>query len=190
MSSGPTVAGQAESPKRGRLHPAESYSSVVHFTEWLRDFGKLHEHARRGYLSEDDLEVYLTRRDELTRALVAAQQRLAPAGANRRKVLRVARALQVELETALVRERALTTSVSTLGFSTLLAKPPHQDDVMKCSLRMPGGEQLETTARPVGTNVQAGGTLVSFTFGTLGERDRERLETLIFDTALEQLADP
>jgi len=162
----------------------------VHFTEWLRDFSALHEHARRGYLSGEDREIYLARRDELTQALIAAQQRLAAQGANRRNLLRVARAIEVELATPLSRERALTTSLSVGGFSALLATPLTRDEVMKCSLRMPGGEQIETTAKPVGTMAHAGTTLVSFTFGKLGDRDRERLETLIFDTALEQLADP
>jgi hypothetical protein len=159
----------------------------MHFTEWLRDFSVLHEHARRGHLSGDDREVYLARRDELTRALVAAQQRLAAPGANRRNVLRVARALQIELETPLSRERALTMTLSVGGFSALLAKPPGCDEVLTCSLRMPGGEHIETTARSVGTKLQAGSTQVSFAFGKFDERDRERLETLIFDTALEQL---
>jgi hypothetical protein len=162
---------------------------VVHFTEWLRNFSALHERARRGHLSGDDRDEYLTRRDDLTRALVAVQRRLAAPGANRRNVLRVSRALQVELEAPLSRERALTTTVSVGGFSALLAEPPCRDELLKCSLLMPGGEHIETTARPVGTKLQPGTTHVSFAFGKLDDHDRERLEMLIFETALEQLAE-
>jgi len=156
--------------------------------EWLRQFRALHEHARRGDLSGDDRSAYLAARDELARAVVAAQQLPTLPGLTPRQNLRVARALQVDLETPFYRDRVMTMTISVGGFSTLLAKPPRADEEVKCSIRLPGGERIETTAKPVGTKPQAGSVNVSFAFGKISEPDRERLEMLIFDTALEQLA--
>jgi len=156
--------------------------------EWLQAFRALHERARSGSLSPDDRSAYLAGREELARALVAAQQLTVTPGMRPREALRVARALQVDLETPLSRERATTMTLSIGGFSALLAKAPRPDEALKCTLRIPGGDSIETTARPVGTKPQPGSVHVSFAFGKLGEAERERLELLIFDTVLAQLA--
>jgi hypothetical protein len=162
--------------------------AAVSFAEWLVDFRALHELARREHLSGDLRDAYLARRHELTQALVAVQQRFAPPGANRRKMLRVVRALRLELETMVGRERALTMNLSVGGFSALLAKAPRQDEVVKCLLRLPAGKNIEAAVRPVGTRHLPRSAQVSFAFGELTDAERERLELLIFDTALELLA--
>src|SRR5512133_3575793 len=130
--------------------------------EWLQAFRTLHERARTGRLSAEDHSAYLAGREELARALVAAQRLSVTAGTPPREALRVARALQVDLETPLSRERAMTMTLSIGGFSALLAKAPRSDEALKCTIRIPGGESIETTARAVGTKPQAGSANVSF----------------------------
>jgi hypothetical protein len=156
--------------------------------EWLREFRALHERARRGDLSGDDRTAYLAGRDELARALVAAQRLAIALGMTPRQVLRVARALQVDLDTPLAHLRVMTLTLSIGGFSALLAKPPRPDEELRCTIRVPGGGRIETTARAVGSKPQSGSVNVSFAFGTIADADRERLELVIFDTALEQLS--
>jgi PilZ domain len=155
--------------------------------EWLQAFRTLHERAKAGRLSPEERSAYLAGREELARALVAAQRLSLTPGTRPREALRVARALQVDLETPLSRERAMTMTLSIGGFSALLAKAPRPDEELRCTFRIPGGESIETTARPVGTKPRAGSVSVSFAFGKLGDADRERLELVIFDTVLEQL---
>lgn len=157
-------------------------------SEWLRAFRALHDLARRGALSERDRIDYLGARDELARALVAMQRLSVPAGATPRQALRVARALQVDLETPFAITRATTRTLSIGGFSALVAKPPARGEDVKCSLRIPGGEPVVTTARLLDSRLQAGSSEASFAFGSLSEADRERLELLVFDTVLEQLS--
>ncbi len=156
--------------------------------DWLQAFRALHERARSGRLAPDERSVYLAGREELARALLAAQRLTVTAGMTPRETLRVARALQVDLETPFSKERAMTMTLSVGGFSALLAKAPKLDESVSCTLRVPGGEPITTTARPVGTKAQGGSVSVSFAFGKLAEADRERLELLIFDTVIDGLA--
>ncbi len=161
---------------------------MVDLAEWLRAFRLLHERARSGKLSSADRADYQAARDELARALIDAQRLAVDPTEPPRNALRVARALQVDLEAPASRERAVTATVSAGGFSVLLAKapPPHKE--MKCSIRIPGGEPIVATVVPAGAKPQLASTQVSFVFKNLGDADRERLEFLIFDTALSQLS--
>jgi hypothetical protein len=156
--------------------------------EWLQAFRELHDRARCGDLSGDDRRTYLAAREELARAFVGLQRLPVSAGLTPRQALRVARALQVDLDTPLEHHRVMTLNICVGGFSALLAKAPRPDDEMKCTVRLPGGEHFETTAKAVGSKPQGGSTNVSFTFGKLADADRERLELFVFDIALEQLA--
>jgi hypothetical protein len=90
--------------------------------------------------------------------------------------------------TPLEHHRVMTLNICCGGFAALLAKTPRPDDEMKCTVRLPGGERIETAAKAVGSKPQGGSTNVSFAFGKLADADRERLEMLVFDIALEQLA--
>lgn len=155
---------------------------------WLRAFRELHDRARKGALSPQERTEYLGARDELARAIVSMQRLAVPAGTTPRQALRVARALQVDLETALMAARVTTKTLSIGGFSALLAKPPGRDDEVRCSLRLPGGEPIHATARLLEAKQQVGHAIATFAFGKLEDADRERLELLVFDTVLEQLA--
>jgi hypothetical protein len=155
-------------------------------SDWLRVFRTLHEGAKRGTLSGADAEDYRAGCDELSRALLAAQRVTAPPGEAPRHVLRVARALQVDLETATTHVRATTIDLGVGGFSALVAKAPREEQ--KATLRIPGGDPIVAAVVPGELKQQAGAVRVSFAFRKLGEAERQRLELLVMDTALSQLA--
>jgi hypothetical protein len=159
-------------------------------TEWLLGFRQLHERARSGRLGGADLARYHTGRDELARALLAAQKLQLRTGEVPRRALRVARALQVDLDFATSVVRAVTSDVSTGGFSCLLAKAPSLGEEARFALRMPAAQPLTGTARVQDVRPNQGNVRVSFAFGALSEDDRERVEMFVFDTVLAQIVAP
>ena len=156
--------------------------------EWLASFREMHEKARRRQLSAADLAIYRTGRDELARALLAAQRLTLKPGETPRQALRVARALQVDIDMLTSRERAITIDVSTGGFSCLLAKAPPLGEEVSVTLRIPASEPLAGRARIADAKPQAGNVRLAFQFTGLSEDERERLETFVFDTVLAQLS--
>ncbi|HEX9402248.1 MAG TPA: PilZ domain-containing protein [Anaeromyxobacter sp.] len=156
--------------------------------DWLRLFRTLHERAKKGELAGTDADDYRAGCDELARALIAAQRLTLKPGEMPRHALRVARALQVTLETPLSSIRAMTIDVCVGGFSVLLAKPPPPNEEQTATLRIPGGEPTVTTVLPGETKQQPGTVRVSFTFKKLPDDAKQRLELLVIDTALSQLA--
>jgi hypothetical protein len=155
-------------------------------SDWLATFRKLHEEAKAGKLSPAALADYVSGRDELARALLAAQRVMMKPGEVARRTLRVSKALQVDLEFGADKVRGLTLDLSAGGFALLLAKRPAVDEG-KFSLRMPGDAPLEGRLRLVEAKSQPGNKRVSFAFVDLGRDDTERLETLVFDTVLSQM---
>ncbi len=156
--------------------------------QWLLEFRQLHEKARRSQLSEREQQVYRSGRDELARALLAAQRLTLRPGETPRRALRVGRALQVDLDLLTSRERAVTIDLSTGGFSCLLAKAPPVGDEVGFSLRLPASDPLAGRARVTDVKVLPGNVRVSFQFANASESDRERLELFVFDTVLAQLS--
>jgi PilZ domain len=155
--------------------------------EWLVAFRQLHEKARRGQLKDRDLQTYRSGRDELARALLAAQRLSLRPGETPRRALRVARALQVDLDLGTSRERAVTLDLSTGGFSCLLAKAPPVGDEVGFNLRIPASEPLAGRARVQDAKVLPGNVRVAFAFLNQDEDDKERVELFVFDTVLAQL---
>jgi hypothetical protein len=153
------------------------------FADWLRVFRALHERAKKGELEGQDADEHRAACDELARALIAAQRLTLKPGEVPRHALRVARALQVDLETPLSHVRATTLDLCVSGFSVLLAKAP------PATLRMPGGaEPIHATVLVADLKQQPGNVRASFTFKRLTDENRARLELLVIDTALSQLA--
>ncbi len=173
---------------RSRLRSRRRGGRTVGVADWLGAFRVLHEKARQGTLSPAESDTYLAGREELARALFVPRGLAVVRSEERRKALRVARALQVDLATPETSTRAVTLSISAGGFSVLLAKAPASGEEMKVSLRLPGADPILATVVPVGVKPQVESVNVSFTFKDLSDADRERLEFLIFDTALSQLA--
>lgn len=155
--------------------------------EWLTTFRDMHERARRGQLNPREAASYKAGRDELARALLAAQRLTVKPGETPRQALRVARALQVDLNMPTSHQKAVTIDLSTGGFSTLLAGAPALGDEVRFSLRMPASEALAGQCRITDVKAQVGAVRVSFQFAGLSAADRERIEIFVFDTVLAQL---
>jgi hypothetical protein len=158
--------------------------------EWLSEFRRLHDKARLGRLAGAEIEIYRAGRDELARALLAAQRLHLKAGEVPRRALRVARALQVDVDFAVWQARAVTIDLSTGGFSCLLAKAGAVGEEARFSLRIPGSDPLAGRARVQDAKALQGNFRVAFEFLGLPEQDKERIELFVFDTVLSQLAAP
>jgi PilZ domain-containing protein len=161
---------------------------VTTLAAWLSAFRILHEKARKGTLVGIERDDYHAGRDELARALLAAQRLTVAQGQPPRQAIRVARALQLDLDLLTSRERAITLDLSTGGFSCLLAKAPPLGDEARFSLRLPGAEALSGHARVTDAKPNAGNVRVSFQMIGLSPEERERVELFVFDTLLAQLA--
>ncbi len=157
-------------------------------SDWLRLFRTLHDKAKKGGLSAEDAEAYRGGCDELARALMAAQRLSARPGEAPRHALRVARAVQVDLETPVSRVRATTIDLGVAGFSVLLAKAPPAGEEQTATLKLPERAPLVAPVLPGEVRAQTGTVRVSFTFKKLADADRAALELLVMDTALSQLA--
>ncbi len=159
-------------------------------SDWLRVFRALHEKARKGELSGEDAEAYRAGCDELARALMAAQKLAAKPGEAPRHALRVARAVQVDLDNRLSHVRSMTVDLGVTGFSTLLAKPPRAGDEHTATLKLPDRPPLavEVVAGEARPQPTPGSYRVAFAFRRLSDADRAALEMVVIDTALSQLA--
>jgi hypothetical protein len=151
---------------------------------WIEAFRDMHEKAKRGALAGRELSDYLSSRDELARALLAAQRVTIPSGLKPRRALRVARALQADLDFAVKAVRATTLDVSAAGFAALLPAPPRVGDEARVALRLPGGEVFKATARVAEAKALPGSARVAFTFVALRDEELERLERFVFDAVL------
>lgn len=157
-------------------------------TTWLKHFRALHARAKKATLSPEDQASYRAARDELARALLAAQHAMVRAGEAPRRQLRAGRALQVDIDFGKERVKAVTLDISSGGLGVLLATPPVPGDLVKVSLRLPGQEPVAGLARVVDVKVLPGNARAAFAWQGLPAADVERLETLVFDTVLEQIA--
>jgi hypothetical protein len=161
---------------------------VSDFSDWLRGFRDLHERARRGGLKEGEESTYLAARDELARAMVAAQRLSLKPGEKARHKLRVARALQLDLEIGGRYQRTVTLDLSAGGFSTVLAMPPGLGESMGVTLRLPAAESLACRARVTDVKPQDGSARVAAAFISLPPADLERLERFVIDAVLAMLS--
>ena len=155
--------------------------------QWMKTFRALHERAKRGALQGSEEQEYKAGREELARALVAAQRLTVQPDQSPRQALRVARAIQVELESRVRKEPLATFEISLGGFSAAMARPPAPDEELTATLRLPGTDPFATPVKVVGVKAQAGSVRVSFAFTRLEGAAAERLELAIFDTVLAQL---
>lgn len=156
--------------------------------DWLRVFRTLHEKAKKGELTGTDADDYVAGCDELARALIAAQKLSLRPGEVPRHTLRVARALQVTLETKISSVRATTIELSVAGFSVLLGKPPPPGEEQTATLRVPGADPIVATVIPGELKPQPGSIRAAFLFQKLPDPVKRRMEVLVIDTALSQLA--
>ena len=159
--------------------------------EWLHSFRDLHESHKRGELSPDEDASYIAGREELARALLAAQRLTARPGETQRRALRAACALQADVELPKSSERVVTLEIGAGGFGALFARPPPLGEEVRFSLRVPGGgDPITGRARIVDVKILPGNARGSFQFTHLDPADLERIEVLVFDTVLAHLAPP
>jgi hypothetical protein len=159
----------------------------MNLAQWISAFKALHAKAKGGALDDAEAFDYRAGREALARALVAAQGLTRQPGQAPREALRVARVLQVELESRVRSERLATSELSLGGFSARMARAPAPDEELTATMRLPGVEPVVTRVRVAGVKVQPGSELVSFSFMKLESEATERLEMAIFDVVLAQM---
>jgi hypothetical protein len=155
--------------------------------EWLKSFRSLHARFKAGELTPTEVATYRLGRDELARALLAAQQVAMKKTEVPRRQIRVARALQLDIDLGKDKIRGMTLDISAGGFGALLARPPTLGDAVKFSIRLPGQEAVSGAARVVDAKVLPGNVRAAFSFMNLTPQDAERVETFVFDALLEQI---
>jgi hypothetical protein len=161
---------------------------VGSLAEWISAFRELHEKARRGSLGFGEQATYRSARDELEHALLAAQRLTLKPGEKPRQALRVARALQIDIEIRAGRHRSVTLDVSVGGFSTHMPVAPELGEDMGIALRLPASGTLTCRARVTDARQKGKHVRVAARFLELPDADRDRLEMFVLDTVLAQLA--
>ncbi len=155
--------------------------------EWIEQLRILHDKYKQNKLAPDELEAYEGGREQLARALLKAQQLTLKPGETARQALRVARALQVDLELPTGWFRGPTVDLSSGGFSLLLSAGEVPRESIRYKLRL-GGDALEGRALPVQSKPQSGQLVrVSFAFENMKDEQRAKVETAVFDVALKML---
>jgi PilZ domain-containing protein len=155
---------------------------------WVEQFRALHTRARKGPLSEEERRRYVAAREQFARALTAAQGMSLPPGLSARRTFRIAQGLQVDLSFATGPLRTLTLDVSVGGFSVMMHKPPTESEEPEFTLKLPGNQEpVKGRAKMVSAQRKIGTHRVSFSIQGLTEKDQERLETSLFDMALERI---
>jgi hypothetical protein len=155
---------------------------------WFNEFRYLHEKAKKKDLNESEKKLYLEAREQFARALTAAQGLTLKPGESARQTFRVAQAMQVELSFASGSVRAVTQDISRGGLSVTIAQNPDPKELVGFTLKMPGGvDPILGRAKAVSAKKQPGNYRVSFAFETMSEADQERLELVMFDSALARI---
>jgi hypothetical protein len=169
-------------------NPKSIYYPAMDSLDWISDFAKLHEKAKKTMLDGEELKLYCSGRDELTRAMLVAQGLTAKAGETPRQFLRVARTVPIALELPTGLVHALTIDIGRGGFAATLDKAPPETESVPFTLTLPAGRapvfgrcKLVTAARQQG-NVGAG-----FAFQDLSEADADRIESFVLDAVIKRL---
>lgn len=151
--------------------------------DFLAQFRVLHDKARRGDLDTSEQGDYDRSRDTLANALIEAQKQTLRPGERPREALRVAKAIQVELQMPAERIKSLTLDVSAQGFSVLLGNDIPGKDSIRFHLKV-GGEALTGEARAVESIRQKSNVRVGFAIERMDGGDREKLMRAVFDELL------
>jgi hypothetical protein len=154
---------------------------------WIAGFAELHEKAKKKALSADDLAIYQHGRDELARAMVAAQRLTLKQGQTPRQMMRVARAVQIELQLISGPVRALTSEISRGGFSAMLPKTPRLGEVAGFKLSLPDvRDPLVGRCKVLEPIARQGSPRTSFSFEGLGDKEIEAIDMMLFDAVIAQ----
>src|SRR5690242_14398510 len=132
-------------------------ATQMELKDWLTTFRAMHEQAKAGTLTPKEMADYKAGRDDLARALLAAQRANLKAGEIPRRTIRASKALQVDLEMGDEKIRGLTLDISAGGFAMLVAKRPTVSEG-KYVLRLPGGDTVAGRLQLVEAKQQPGNT--------------------------------
>ena len=151
----------------------------------------LHEAAKRGTVTDPELEEYLQLREELGRMLLIAQH-LNREGATLRAALRMATVIKVQLDSGGAKPIVSTTiDLSEGGFACRLDAPQPAGKLLMFELHLPnivmgsGTSPISGTVRVASCRRQADLLhRISFAFETLERQDRVYLELCILDGVL------
>jgi hypothetical protein len=160
---------------------------ALRLKHWLTQFCMWHEQHRKGALAAEVVPVYREARADLSSILVVAQ-RLEIRTDGARRALRMARALQVELDFPQGEVKALTQDISTSGLSALVGAAPPVGSLISFHLKM--GRDVEPIvgrARVVAAIPLQGSVRVAIAFDKLDEAAQERIEDLVLDAICAEL---
>jgi hypothetical protein len=155
--------------------------------EWVVSLRNLHDQARLGKLSDDELRRYHEERETLGKAILAAQRLRAFPSAKGRQALRVARELRVELTLGGAHVETKTLDLGAGGFAVLLASPPRAGEMADFRLDLERNSVVEARARVVSLQRKGKPYRVAFHFEELTAEDKERIGLAIFDAAISRI---
>jgi hypothetical protein len=155
--------------------------------EWVVALRDLHDQARLGKLSPDELRRYQEERETLGKAILAAQRLRAVPSAKGRQALRVARELKVELTIGGVYIETRTLDLGAGGFAVLLASPPRAGEKADFRLELERDSVVEARARVVSLQRKGKPYRVAFRFEELTAEDNERISLAIFEAAISRI---
>jgi hypothetical protein len=164
----------------------------VALNDWLKRFTELHRRAREGAaLSPAETRSYIEGRNDLATAILRAQQIALRPGQKPRQALRANTVLPVTVVMPEGPLKALTQDLSIGGFSAIVGRigtaPAHVDFSLTLAKGTP---PIEGPARLVAEAPMGGSTRLSFAFERVTAADVERIELVVFDWILAQIAPP
>jgi hypothetical protein len=159
-------------------------ATMIKFSEWLKRLREMHLQARAGVLDAKGLALYRSVREEFFQSLLVAQQIAREYGHTARQTMRIAWAMQVDLDPARECVRVVTLDLSSGGFSALMGTAPSKERELAFSMRLPGSAPVSGTARVIASVPRPGNCRVSFSFVALGADDMERLKQFMLEKVL------
>jgi len=156
--------------------------------EFVAQLSELHAKAKKNQLLPDEKASYDRDRDDLARMLVAAAKITLKPGETARRALRVPRALPVVLTVGGATSKAVTSEISSLGFSVMLGGGAAKfQGPVQFKLKLPGAVEVSGNCLVVlaGGMTQAG--RLGFSITEISDDDREAITMAVFDEVLEKL---
>ena len=149
---------------------------------FLSQFKTLHDRAKKGQLELEERRMYERRRDDLARALGASQRSSPAVGETWLSILRVERALRVELALPTGRVRTVTTEIMLGSLSAVSENLVAPGTPLGITLYISQEPPLVFTGRVVASSLRP--PRIAIRFDPLPSQSRERLLAMIFDAIL------
>jgi hypothetical protein len=155
---------------------------------WVTDFREMHKRAKAGTLSQAEAASYFRLRNEIAKGVLASQRVTVPPEMPPRRMVRIARAVKVDLLSWDEMVSGLTTSIGSGGFGANLPKRLRDREGLNAVLHLPEDREIKAGARVVGaSNTPGRSWSTSFQFVDVGLAAQEMLESFVFDVILKEL---